>query len=99
MGEIGLDYYWDKTYDRAAEDAFHQQIEWALHYDLPIVIHSSDSMEECIDIVQEHQKGSSKASFIVLPATFESARRLLISVFTWASVEYLLTKIPDWPRC
>ena len=42
VGEIGLDYYWDKTFVDAQQDAFHQQIEWALHYQLPIVIHSRD---------------------------------------------------------
>src|SRR3954466_5832201 len=38
VGEIGLDYYWDKTFVAAQQAAFHQQIEWALQYQLPIVI-------------------------------------------------------------
>src|SRR5690242_10971259 len=46
VGEIGLDYYWDKTFVNEQHQAFHQQIEWALHYRLPIVIHSRESMDD-----------------------------------------------------
>lgn len=63
VGEIGLDYYWDKTFVDQQKSAFHQQIEWALHYDLPIVIHSRDSTQDCIDIVSQHQKGKLKGIF------------------------------------
>ena len=40
IGEIGLDLYWDKTFLKEQILAFEKQIEWALEYDLPIVIHS-----------------------------------------------------------
>src|SRR4030081_3462194 len=46
IGEIGLDYYWDSTFLKQQMEAFHLQIEWALHYDLPIIIHSRDSMQD-----------------------------------------------------
>src|SRR5690242_1764748 len=35
VGEIGLDFYWDKTFTSQQFAAFNQQIEWALHYDIP----------------------------------------------------------------
>ena len=35
VGEIGLDFYWDKTFTEQQYAAFHEQIEWALHYDIP----------------------------------------------------------------
>ncbi len=63
VGEIGLDYYWDKTFIDQQKLAFHEQIEWALHYDLPIVIHSRQSTQDCIDIVRQHQKGKLKGIF------------------------------------
>ena len=40
IGEIGLDFYWDKTFSAQQYAAFHRQTEWALQYDIPIVIHS-----------------------------------------------------------
>src|SRR4051812_24742898 len=43
VGEIGLDYYWDKSFKDQQEEAFRQQIGLALKYNLPIVIHSRDA--------------------------------------------------------
>jgi TatD DNase family protein len=63
VGEIGLDFYWDLTHTKEQYIAFHEQIEWALHFDLPIVIHSRNSIDECIQVVREHQKGKLKGVF------------------------------------
>jgi TatD DNase family protein len=54
VGEIGLDFYWDRTFETAQYAAFRRQIEWAIHYDIPIVIHSRESMTECIGVVKEY---------------------------------------------
>ena len=48
VGEIGLDYYWDTSFKEQQIEAFSRQIGWALDYDLPIVIHSRESMEDSI---------------------------------------------------
>src|SRR5664279_3798742 len=45
VGEIGLDFYWDRSFEKEQYHAFHLQVEWALQYDLPIVIHSRDSID------------------------------------------------------
>lgn len=63
VGETGLDFYWDKSFTEQQYAAFHQQIEWALHFDIPVVIHSRNSIEECINMVSEHQKGKLKGVF------------------------------------
>ena len=55
VGEIGLDFYWDRTFEAAQYAAFRRQIELALHYDVPIVIHSRESMTECIGVVGEYR--------------------------------------------
>ena len=54
IGEIGLDYYWDKTFTDLQYKAFHQQINIALQNDLPIVIHSREATSECIEVVQQY---------------------------------------------
>jgi TatD DNase family protein len=54
IGEIGLDFYWDKTFTQQQYDCFHQQIEWALAYQLPIVIHSRDAIDEAIAVVKQY---------------------------------------------
>lgn len=57
VGEIGLDFYWDLTYTQHQFKAFQEQIEWALHFNIPIVIHSRNSIDECIKVVSANQKG------------------------------------------
>ncbi len=77
VGEIGLDFYWDLTFKKQQESAFHQQIDWALHYNHPIVIHSRNSINECIDIVQNHSSGNMKGIFHCFSGTFEQATRII----------------------
>ncbi len=54
IGEIGLDFYWDKTFVSEQYAAFRQQIKIALELHLPIVIHSRSAIDECIDVVSEY---------------------------------------------
>jgi TatD DNase family protein len=77
VGEIGLDFYWDTTYTDQQYRAFHQQIMWALEYDLPIVIHSRNSIDECINVVTEHQQGKLKGVFHCFSGNAEQAGKII----------------------
>tara|TARA_Y100000385_G_scaffold290402_1_gene363362 strand:- start:411 stop:1172 length:762 start_codon:yes stop_codon:yes gene_type:complete len=63
VGEIGMDLYWDKSFKSEQVRAFHDQIDWALDKDLPIVIHSRNAMQECIEIVKDRQDGNLRGVF------------------------------------
>ncbi len=52
IGEIGLDFYWDTTFSEEQYRAFSQQMQWGLDFDLPIVIHTRNAMEETINSVK-----------------------------------------------
>jgi TatD DNase family protein len=54
IGEIGLDFYWDKTFTEQQYLAFHKQLELAVRYALPVSIHSRNATRECIDVVKQH---------------------------------------------
>ena len=77
VGEIGLDFYWDKTFTEQQYLAFHEQIEWALHFDIPIVIHSRNATDECIKVVTEHQKGKLQGVFHCFSGTTEQAQQII----------------------
>jgi len=77
IGEIGLDFYWDRTFEVQQYESFHQQIEWALHFDVPIVIHSRDSMSECIEVVRQHQNGNLKGIFHCFSGSMELAEQII----------------------
>ena len=56
IGEIGLDYYWDKTFIQQQIEAFTIQMQWALEKQLPIVIHTRNAMGETIEAVKPFAK-------------------------------------------
>lgn len=76
VGEIGLDFYWDLSFNEQQYAAFHKQIELALHYGVPIVIHSRESTDECIRVVKEHQRGKLKGVFHCFSGSVEQAKQI-----------------------
>lgn len=76
VGEIGLDFYWDKTFTNEQYNAFQKQIELALLYDLPIVIHSRNSIDECIRVVSQIQNGQLKGVFHCFSGNTEQAKQI-----------------------
>jgi TatD DNase family protein len=77
VGEIGLDFYWDRTFETQQYEAFRQQIRWALQYDIPIVIHSRDSMAESVEVVREESKGKLRGIFHCFSGDGEAARAVM----------------------
>ena len=63
VGETGLDFYWDRTFTKEQYESFQIQIELAKKYDIPVVIHSRNSIDECIKVIKENQRGSLKGVF------------------------------------
>lgn len=59
VGEIGLDFYWSEEFKAEQQEAFRTQVEWAIEYDLPMVIHTRNAWGEMLDIL-EHYKGRAR---------------------------------------
>lgn len=53
VGEIGLDYYWNKENKDDQKDLFIKQLDLAIKYDLPVIIHTRDSIQDCYDILKD----------------------------------------------
>ena len=81
IGEIGLDFYWDRTFEFDQIVAFRQQIEWALEFNLPIVIHSRNALDECIEIVTTHQNGSLRGIFHCFSGSLDQAKKIIDTGF------------------
>lgn len=54
IGEVGLDYYWDKTHIDEQKQLFIRQIELAQKYNKTVVVHSRDSIEDTLSIVKQY---------------------------------------------
>lgn len=77
IGEIGLDYYHSDEFKVQQIDAFARQIKLALEYNLPIVIHSRSSMDECIAMIAEHGEGRIRGIFHCFGGDLRQARRII----------------------
>jgi TatD DNase family protein len=73
VGEIGLDYYWDRTHDQEQMTCFLEQIALAKQYGLPIVIHSRSSMNETIAVLRQQKDALLRGIFHCFSGTYENA--------------------------
>ncbi|KEP25210.1 TatD family hydrolase [Bacillus zhangzhouensis] len=53
IGEMGLDYYWDKSPKEVQKEVFRRQIALAKEVNLPIIIHNRDATEDVVTILKE----------------------------------------------
>ena len=77
VGETGLDFYWDLTFTKEQYDAFQLQINLALEYDIPVVIHSRNSIDECIRLIGENQNGKLKGVFHCFSGNLAQAKQII----------------------
>lgn len=81
IGEIGLDFYWDKTFSDQQYEVFKHQINLALQYDLPIVIHTRNAMQETINVVKEFAPKGLRGIFHCFSGSYESAKEIIKAGF------------------
>ncbi|MCU0359427.1 MAG: TatD family hydrolase [Bacteroidia bacterium] len=76
IGEIGLDMYWDKTYAKEQTQAFKTQIEWALEFNYPIVIHVRNAFKEILAVLKTFSN-LPKGIFHCFSGNLEEANEIL----------------------
>lgn len=77
IGEVGLDFYHSTEFKSAQQEAFDIQIELALDHQLPLVIHSRSSMDECIKAIEHKQNGNLKGIFHCYGGDERQARKII----------------------
>ena len=76
VGEIGLDYYWEKENKEIQKLAFIEQIKIANKYDLPIVIHTREAVMDTLEILKENSVNK-KGIFHCCPLNRELVKEAL----------------------
>ena len=105
IGEIGLDYYWNKENKEIQKEVFIKQIEIANKLDLPIVIHTRDAFIDTIEILKQNNVNK-KGIFHCCPLNQELVKEAvklgyyisLSGVITFKNaknVEEILSLIPE----
>ncbi len=77
IGEIGLDYYWNKENKEIQKYAFVEQIKLANKYNLPIVIHTREAVMDTLDILKNVQAVNKKGVFHCCPLNRELVKEAL----------------------
>ncbi len=77
IGEVGLDLYWDKTYLREQQEILDEQIQWALEWSLPLVIHCREAFTELFDVLKPYRNTGLKGVFHSFTGTQSEAQEAL----------------------
>lgn len=76
VGETGIDLYWDTTFKKEQIIAFETQISWARAMDLPVIIHSRESLDLTIEVIANQQDGRLKGIFHCFSGEVEQVRKI-----------------------
>ena len=55
VGEVGLDYYWSREFEKEQLEAFEEQVRWAVEFQLPLMIHCRKAQNEMVAIIKKYQ--------------------------------------------
>jgi TatD DNase family protein len=77
IGEIGIDLYWDRTFEPQQISAFSYQLDLAVQHDLPAIIHTRNSFDVAIRIIEEKNNPSLKGIFHCFGGSVEQAEKAI----------------------
>jgi TatD DNase family protein len=107
IGEVGIDLYWDKTFQSQQEEAFRIQLGWASKRNLPVIIHVRNSHAETIEIIQKSGLSRLTGVFHCFSGTSDQAKEITgmgfhlgiggVSTFKNSGLGQVLPRIdPKW---
>ena len=74
VGEVGLDFYWDSTFEKQQLDAFETQLDWAKQLKLPLSIHCRNAFDKMVNILEKNQDGGLRGIMHCFTGTEEEAK-------------------------
>lgn len=77
VGEIGMDLYWDKTFLNEQLEVFVRQLEWALQYSLPVVIHCREAFPYIYKVMEAYKTSPLTGIFHSFTGGVDEAERML----------------------
>ena len=74
VGEVGLDFYWDSTFEKQQLDAFETQLDWVKQLKLPLSIHCRNAFDKMVNILEKKQDGGLRGIMHCFTGTEEEAK-------------------------
>lgn len=77
IGEVGLDYYWSRDYEKEQQRAFDLQVQWSIQTRLPLMIHCRKAQNEMLAILRPYAKELPGGVFHCFSGNVHEAAQLL----------------------
>ena len=77
IGEVGLDFYWSREYEKEQLEAFEEQVQWSVETRLPLMIHCRKAQNEMVHILQRYRKDLPGGVFHCFTGNRQEAEQLL----------------------
>ncbi|HSF89149.1 MAG TPA: TatD family hydrolase [Saprospiraceae bacterium] len=104
VGETGIDLFWDTTFRQQQIEAFERQIGWARKFRLPVIIHSRESLDLTIEVIERHHNDDLRGIFHCFSGSQEQIKRIEglgfkvgiggVATFKKAGLAEMLAQIP-----
>lgn len=77
IGEVGLDFYWSREFEKEQLMAFEEQVRWSVETRLPLMIHCRKAQNEMVHILRRYQKDLPGGVFHCFTGNEKEAEELL----------------------
>jgi len=77
IGEVGMDLYWDKTWLKEQQQVLDEQIQWALEWNLPLVLHCREAFPQLLEVLRPYKDTQLQGVFHSFTGTVDEARELM----------------------
>lgn len=77
IGEVGLDFYWSREFEKEQLMAFEEQVRWSVETHLPLMIHCRKAQNEMVHILRRYQKDLPGGVFHCFTGNEKEAEELL----------------------
>ena len=77
VGEVGLDFYWSREFEREQIEAFEEQVRWSVELGLPLMIHCRKAQNEMVTLLKRFKNQLPGGVFHCFTGNELEARELL----------------------
>ena len=77
IGEVGLDYYWSREFEKEQLEAFEEQVRWSIETRLPLMIHCRKGQNEMVHLLRQYEKELPGGVFHCFTGNQKEAEELL----------------------
>ena len=83
IGEVGLDYYWSREFEKEQLEAFEEQVKWSVETRLPLMIHCRKAQNEMVSLLKKYKEDLPGGVFHCFTGNEREAEELIGGVLTF----------------